>query len=364
MAGACAPCSSTAESTDLRSTASVAGMTAVTVSEVGRSGACLFWLCWLSAAGVARPALGQSLAVSIEVDPCVPVDNQKLLRLLAIELGGAEIRAGEAPTSVIVDCVPQGIELRLQDAVTHKSMRRVLPASSFRDASTSPRLLALVVAEFVVASWIELSVRAPNAPLPGPPVQPELTRAAQRIVAEHTAKPAPSLDETSLSAALSTQFWAASDALFLGVLVRWMHAAGSHVVLTSAVELATASTDVAAGSVDAVTASLTFALALHAQIGAFEVYSGPGGRGGMASLQGSSEDPTMLSGYRFAALYGGLVWWNRLEYRGFPRLRLALEVEAGLTTLPVHATAPPDNDSVFALSGLSIGAALSIGWRL
>jgi hypothetical protein len=345
-------------------------MTAVTVSAVGRSGACLFWLCWLSAAGVARPALGQPLAVSVEVDPCVPVDNQKLRRLLAIELGSAEIRASGAPTSVIVDCVPQGIELRLQDAVTHKSMRRVLPASSFRDASTSPRLLALVVAEFLVASWIELSVRVQDAPPPGPPAQPELTRAVQRIVAEHTEGPAPSFEETSLSAALTTQLWADNDALFLGALVRWMHAIGSHLLLTSAVELATASTEVAPGSVDVVTASLTFVLALHAPVGGLELYSGPGGRGGMASLHASSDDPS-LRGDPFAALYGGLVWWNRLEYRGFSRLRIALEVEAGLTTLPVSATTAPtgspaqaEGSSVFALSGLSIGAALSIGWRL
>jgi hypothetical protein len=344
-------------------------MGAVTVPRVGRSGACVFCLCWLSAAGVGRAALAQPLAVSIEVDPCVPVDNQKLRRLLAIELGSAEIRTGDAPTSVVIDCVSQAIELRLQDAVTHKSMRRVLPASSFRDASTSPRLLALVVSEFVVASWIELSVRAPDAPPPGPPVQPELTRAAQRIVAEHTAKPAPSFEETSLSAALSTQLWASSGALFLGVQVRWMHAAGSHAVLTSAVELATASMEVAPGSVDVRTASLTFALALHAQIGALELYSGPGGRGGTANLQGNSDDP-MLHGYHFSALYGGLVWWSRLEYRGFSRLRIALEVEPALTTLPVHATGPAasttqsTDDTVFALSGLSIGAALSIGWRL
>jgi hypothetical protein len=337
-------------------------MTAVTVSTVGRSGACLFWLCWLSAAGVARPARAEPLAVSIAVDPCVPVDNQKLRRLLAIELGSAEIRTGNAPTSVAVDCVPQGIELRLQDAVTHKSMRRVLSASSFRDASTSPRLLALVIAEFVVASWIELSVRAPSAPPLGPPVKPELTRAARRVVAEHTESRGPNFEETSLSAALSTQLWTSNEALFLGALVRWMHAAGSQLVLTSAVELATANTAIAPGSVDVLTASLTFALALHVQIGELELYSGPAGRGGMASLHGSSDDP-MLRGYRFAALYGGPVWWNRLEYRGFSRLRLALEVEAGFTTLPVYATAP-EAGTVFTLSGLSVGAALSIGWRL
>jgi len=90
----------------------------------------------------------------------------------------------------------------------------------------------------------------------------------------------------------------------------------------------------------------------------------------MASLHGNSDDPMLLRGYRFSALYAGLVWWNRLEYRGFSRLRIALEVEPALTTLPVHATAPAtstaqsENDRVFALSGLSFGAALSLGWRL
>src|SRR6185436_6449936 len=134
---------------------------------------------------------------------------------------------------------------------------------------------------------------------------PELARAAQRIVAEHTATSMPSFEETSLSAALSTQLWVESDALFVGVQVRWMHAAGSYVVLASAVELATASTDVAPGSVDVGTASLSFALALHTQIGPLQFYSGPGGRGGMASLHGNSDDPMLLRGYRFSALYAG-----------------------------------------------------------
>ena len=108
--------------------------------------------------------------VSVSVDTCVPIDRAALQRILAVELGTSTIQqdaalAAQAPTRVHIGCAEHEILLRLEDGVTSKVMTRALPAQSFTDPS-STRLLALAVAEFVVASWIELQVQ------PEPTVRP------------------------------------------------------------------------------------------------------------------------------------------------------------------------------------------------
>jgi hypothetical protein len=337
---------------------------------VPRPSTCLLWLCWLPLIAPASAARAETLAISIHVDPCVPVEHAKLQRLLAIELGTAQIRASGAPTSVAVACVAQGIELRLDDAVTRKSMQRVLPASSFRDAS-STRLLALVVAEFVVASWIELSVRVDGIEAASTAGDTELRRAAQQAASRHMVPPVDlDLRESSLSAALSGQLWPGSGGLLLGGGVRWLRAVATHWALTSAADLAVAQERISAGSIDVVTGSLAFALAVHTRLNRFELYTGLGARVGLASLQGRSADDA-LRGYHFSALYGGPLWWNRIAYRAGPHFRVGLEIEAGLTTLPVTATAPSAGGTMdaapveaFALEGASLSSGLYFGMTL
>jgi hypothetical protein len=164
-------------------------------------------------------------AVTVNVDPCVPVDHTKLHELLAIELGTSTAEGGAgpaAPTRVSVSCSPQGIELRVQDGVTRKSMARVLPASSFADAS-STRLLALAIAEFVVASWIELSVQpAPAVEPVGPPAGESARRVAQNAVAERSPRSEPPLrpGERTLSLGPALQLWSAHEAVLLGAGLR------------------------------------------------------------------------------------------------------------------------------------------------
>jgi hypothetical protein len=318
-----------------------------------------------------RPARAEPLPVSIQVDACVPVDRAQLRRLLSIELGGARVREPNAATRVEVNCIEQGIELRLWDAVTGKSMQRLLPADSFRDAS-STRMLALVVAEFVVASWIELNVREQVTPPLRPSVTPEVRRSVERVVTAHAELPIteqhalqPEAEETSLSLSFSSQFWTAQSTLFLGAGIRWLHAIPPYLALTAGAEVASASNDVGEGSVDAVTGSLEFALALCARFAPFTLYSGPGGRVGLASLQGRSTQ-SELRGFRFSALYGGPIWWNRIEYRASARLRVTLDLAAGWTTLPVRGTGPTNGTSadVFALEGFSLTSALGLALTL
>lgn len=323
-------------------------------------------VCGLALSSLPGHARAQVPAVAITVDPCVPVDHDKLRRLLAIELGGVRVDARAASTRVMVSCAPRGISLRLDDTLTHKSMERLLPAASFRDAS-STRLLALATAEFVVASWIELRVRRPTTAALAPGPRPELSARAEAIVNDFIEPEA--FEQSVLSASFHTRLWTAQRTGFFGANVRWLRGVESYLALTAAAEFGMGNARVQEGSVSAITAAVSIAIALQTHIDRWELSSGPGASVGLANLSGRERTPE-LRGAQFAALYGGVLWFTHLGYRAGTRLRLGLDIEAAWTTLPVHgdapAPAPTSGESipVFELDGLSLALNLGVGWAL
>lgn len=312
----------------------------------------------LLAASVAQ---AQGPEISVSVDPCVPVERGQLERLLAIELGtSAPQGIPRASTHVWVSCGVQGVELRLEDGVTRKSMMRVLPAASFRDPS-SARLLALAVAEFVVASWIELSVQPQHAVEPiGPRPSAAEQRMVERVVEKHAVMPASALSEDSLSAAFSLQVWSAHAGVLLGGGLRLLERALPWLAWTIAADFGTAGVNVPLGTVRVTTASAALSAALHYRVNSFAFYTGPGGRLGFTRMQGEPSNGVITGGDHFFAPYGGLIWWTRFEYRASKDVRLALDLEAGLTTLPVKDTS--DNSQVLALDGVWLTTGIAIGF--
>jgi hypothetical protein len=310
---------------------------------------------------VARAQAAPGPEISVAVDPCVPVERGQLERLLAIELGTSTARGGpSASTHVWVSCGVQGIELRLEDGVTRKSMLRVLPAASFRDAS-STRLLALAIAEFVVASWIELSVQPRHVVEPvGPPPSSAERKLAERVVQRRAAMPASFQHEASVSAALAVQVWSAHDGVLIGGGLRFLQLALPALAWTMSGDFGTADVDVPLGTVRLTTASVALAAALHLRAGNTGFYTGPGGRLGFTRMLGEPSDGTRNEGKSFFAPYGGLMWWNRVEYRASDGVRLALELEAGLITLPARALSGMTR--VLALEGVWLTTGVSLGF--
>ncbi len=327
-------------------------------------------MCWATRCLLALALIALSAAraraegpqVSVRVDPCVPVDRSQLERLLAIELGtsAAESDVSASPTSVWVNCSDRGVELHLEDGVTRKSMARVLPASSFKDAS-STRLLALAIAEFVVASWIELRVQPTHVVEPvGPQPSPAARALAERVVARRNALAQPSsTGKESLSAAFTLQVWSGNDAVMLGAGARLVHLSLPTLAFTIAGDFATSSVELPLGTVRVVTASVALALSLHVRVQNVSFFTGPGGRLGFTRMQGEPGDRSQTPGEHFFAPYGGPIWWNRIEFRATEQLRLAFELEAGVATLPAKALA--GTTPVLALDGLWLTTAVSLG---
>jgi len=330
-----------------------------------------FALCAALSACAAGAARAQSqAAVAVSVDPCVPVDHHKLRELLAIELGTATAAAAgpakPAATSVHVSCGAQGIELRLEDAITRKSMARLLPASSFMDTS-STRLLALAIAEFVVASWIELRLQPEPAVEPvGPPPDPAARQMAEQAIEQRTPElPLTKLDP-SLSAAATLQLWSADQSVLIGGGLRMTLPLLPTLAWMVAADFATANVGVPFGNIDVLTASAALALAVHLQVSrVVAIYAGPGARLGIARMTGKPADPESTFGDDFTAGFGGPLLLGRVELRASQRVRLAFELETGLATLPVRATLGDrlrlDERELLALAGVWVTSALSIG---
>jgi hypothetical protein len=325
---------------------------------------CAGLCCWPLAVtrGAAQAA---EVAVSISVDRCVPVDHEALHRLLAIELGTSTAHepGPKVPTRVWVSCSSLGIELRLEDGVTSKTMARTLPASSFRDTS-STRLLALAVAEFVVASWIELGVQpdpiVPPVPIAPPPSQ-DMRQAIEQAIDER-AEPTEGL---SVTGALALAVWTDNGSLWLGAGARVTREASPTMAWSVSFDFTGTSNDVEFGRVHGLSGSIAFSALFYLRLAPLTLFTGPGARVGVVRLAGEPADEVGTKGGEFAAPFGGPLWLARVDLALSRSVRLGIELEGGFATLPAKATADregsADPESIFALEGLWLSPALSLG---
>jgi hypothetical protein len=306
--------------------------------------------------------------VTTVVDECVPIDREQLDRLLSIELGtSADTAASTAtgPTHVHVRCVAAGIELNLQDALTRKGMVRVLSRESFQDAS-STRLLALAIAEFVVASWVELRLtqRVQAAPVIGPAPSESARQAAATKAAERV-QPSPQAaqDEshTEIGATGQLQLWSEQNEPALGVGLRFIHAPVSALAFSIGSDFSVATVDGALGQLIVRTFAFSFAGLGRLELEPFVLVTGPGARLGLAQLS-AVPDPTRAESDAAYLPYGGIFWLLRGALAITDFFALTLELELGAATLPVRALV--DESSAFTIDGVWFTAGLGVSFEL
>ncbi len=312
-------------------------------------------------------AHAQGALVTTVVDPCVPVDPRQLDRLLGIELGtsasASHAPSGTGPTHIDVGCVAAGIELHLFDALTRKEMVRVLSRESFKDAS-STRLLALAIAEFVVASWVELRLPQkvePVGPAPSPSARSAAAQAVERKVPEPLPEAASSaVTEVALTGALHT--WSARGSVFYGGALRLVHAPAGLFAFSIAADLGLSTQDTAFGSVLVRTTGVSVAALARIPVAPFVLSTGPGGRLGLAQMTASLSDRDAARTRAGYLPYGGVFWLGRVALMLSPALSLVLDVELGAATLPARALVA--ERAVVALEGawLALGLGVSLSF--
>jgi hypothetical protein len=298
-----------------------------------------------------------------EVDACVPVDQAQLRKLLSIELGTssaseppAEV-AADTPTRVWVRCGPAGIELLLEDGLTRKTLSRVLPAEAFTQGSQT-RLLALSIAELVVASWVELRLTPKPAIEPVGPPPSERARASAARVVERRA-PEPERDFTDLSLGALIQGFSEQQGVLLGASLRLTHAPFRFLALSISADTSFMDVDTELGEA-AVNVTTASAAVLWRQSGGdLSLLTGPGVRGGLSHVSGEPATGSGLRGKSFYAPIGGAFWLGRGTLALSTAFELALDLELGLTTVPASGEAR--REVVLALDGVWFTAALGLG---
>ena len=320
-------------------------------------------VCVLASAWTPSAAADSSPVVTARVDDCVGVDRVRFQRLLSLELGTSSHSAEAAAhgaANVSVTCVPDGVELRLDDAVTRKSMQRVVDLSRV-SKSTRSRLLAVTVAEFVAASWIELQVE----PAPLPPVRPALSdrieRDALRVARRRVRAAVLSSQPTwQIGAAFDVMLFSSAPRVMPGVEVNARHIATEALALE--VSMLFTRADFPTGPPVRVSTLSGLARALYTgQLNDVELSGGLGARVGAFFLQGTAPPDASREPLSRSRVWGGPVVVAGATYRWGMSLRIAVNVELGWLTGGVAAT-DGGGKLLLDFSALWGRAALGAGW--
>jgi len=310
------------------------------------------------------PTAAQPDGVHVDtyVDPCVPVDEARFHRILAIELGTSmDSAANAARTQVRITCIDGDIELNLEDGVTRKSMRRLLRADSLGEGA-STRLLALAVAEFIVASWIELSVTpVPSVEPVGVAPSADVVAGAREVAAGRQERAVRPSWRVSAGAGLSS--WAGTVATLLPLaLLRASYHPEEHPAIAWRVggQFAYGIQGVRIGRIEIGQASLSSAMAYVHSMGPLDFELGVGGRIGAVRLSGEPLGQASIEGASTVAPHGGLLLNLALHYAPTSAFRVGVEGELGMMTWPVQAYASED-EPILELSGPWLSVALILG---
>jgi len=339
------------------------------------------WLAmWLSVQLGAPPcAAAQTVhgaaRVNTLVDACVPIDVEHFHRVLAIELGTSieyAPTAAQGPdgTLVRVVCVfGNAVQLQLEDNLTRKSMQRVVELPAIEVAART-RLLALSVAEFVVASWVELRLAQPPLPAAGPPVdESAAARASQVAGARLPAAQAPIEEPAAasprwlLGVSFEPVLFSGGSGLLSQLSLHLEQRPTQHFALGLALSLAYGSWRVRWPTLDIGSANITsssgrLTIGYLGQAGMMELSAHAGARGGVVYMAGDTLD-RMLTAVELYAPWGGPILL--LTAAGLAgSFRISLELEAGYVTLPAQALIK--GAVVAKLQGFWGSLGLGLGW--
>lgn len=298
------------------------------------------------------PLLALLLAASpVEVvaDPCVGVSSAEVQRIATVELSGSHL--SPASIGVHLSCHDDTVEVRVDDAITRKSLLRSIDLRPLAE-STRARYVALAIAELVAASWSELL-------LPKPRVRPaglEPSKAEQAAAVE-----ALPTHRFKLVAAAMGRAYPRPRLLLAGASLRLLYTAPGQLGLAFDFAGAHGSSSVDAGTVQADlldgAAFLTWA-APQRFLGAT---AGAGVRAGGARLQGTPSDAERFRGSSIAGAIAGPCAMGQLSLGG-RGVAATLGLELGVPMWRLHGSVA--GETVFRMEGLWLSTSLGVVFEL
>lgn len=296
-------------------------------------------------------------AVALEIDSCVPVRSAEVRRLLGLELGTTLLeRPRPDVTRVSASCASPEVVIRVDDSVTGKVVQRTIALAQVPEG-VRDRLLAVAIAELVVASWAELGLRRSEAPIVAERAPAAVQRAALAVVRSKTP---PGEEHAHVLGAFSARrLWSGTGTLLGGgARLHWLWRRVA-LGLDVTAEKGEPSTSVGSVSVTSIGGGAALLAWVRQERGT--LWGGGGGRLALAQLQGNT-DLDIVRARSLTAVWGGPMGLCGATLSVNRLVVLAFGLEVGYVTRPVRALVLGDPE--VALEGPWISAHLALGIRL
>jgi hypothetical protein len=298
--------------------------------------------------------------LSLDIDPCVPVPAERVLSQTALELNVRVIPLSEArptATRVRVSCVESHLQLRVADPITGKHLERTL-ALTTEEVDVAGRLVALAVSELVLTSWMELTLKQERPAATGfVAAPPEVRRAAQER-AEESTDPGAQVSYVQAFGQVAGPFKRLGAGLGGGLRLGWT---SNQDWLGGDIDLAASRADAenSLGRVVVSTWSAGLRLAFRFHRGPLWLDAGPGGRFGLARLEGQANDSLLAHGATLAGTWAGPILYAGAGIRIWHCV-LSLGAEGGYVLRSVSGRV--EGGAPVSIDGTWLAGSVGVGW--
>lgn len=274
-----------------------------------------------------------SIGVVVSIEPCVPVAEQTVRRLIALELRAslpaASLDGGNSAARIELSCQESLVVVQVHDMVTGKSVTRRIDAGGMPEQGRE-RLVALAAVELLIASWAELATMAsPHSLGVDAKASAQVRRKARAVASQHLPQ-TPWQDAVMAYGLLSRE----KHGFAGGAGLRWIrdHEAWTGFSLSTAVD--TAQVSVPLGTVAVRSAQLSAAVHSHKSLQRLRLRAGLGVRLGVVSMVGRPADAASTSADSSVGFTFGPMLHIDVEHRLGP-LVATLSLEPGYHVLGV-----------------------------
>jgi hypothetical protein len=219
-------------------------------------------------------------------------------------------------------------------------------------------MVALAVSELVLTSWMELTMRAPQPATAGfSPASPELRRAAQERAELRTA-PVARVRYVQALGEVVGPFQRVGAGFGGGLRLGWT---SNYAWLGGDLDLiaSRADADQPLGTIRVSTWSTALRVAFRLHLDRVWLDAGPGGRFGLARLEGSPNDPTQTRGVTLAGTWAGPIVYVGAGVRVW-HFVIAAGAEGGYALRSV--TGQIEGGPPVSIDGPWVAGSVGLGW--